>query len=39
MKFSEFIKRVFTHNVPLKLLAIVVAAACVIVMQIIVKMP
>ena len=33
MKFCSFLGRLFTHNVPLKLLAIVLAVAAVIVIN------
>ena len=30
MKFAEFLKRLFTRNVPLKLLALVLGFACAV---------
>lgn len=33
MKFFEAVKKIFTRNIPLKLLAIVLAAACAIVIN------
>ena len=33
MKFTEFLKKLFTHNIPLKLLALVLAALCVIIIN------
>ena len=33
MKFLRFIGGMFTHNIPLKLLAILLAAVCVIVIH------
>ncbi len=33
MKFLESLKKFFTHNIPLKLLALVVAAVCVVVIH------
>lgn len=35
MKFKEFLKRVFVEHIPLKLFALVLAAACVIVINIV----
>lgn len=33
MKFLEFLKKLFTHNVPLKLIAIVFGFLCAVVVQ------
>ncbi len=33
MKFSERLKMWFTHNIPLKLLALVLAFACVVIIN------
>ena len=30
MKFAEFLKKLFTHNIPLKLLALAIGVACAI---------
>ncbi len=35
MKFAEFLKQVFLRHIPLKLFALVLAAACVIVINIV----
>ncbi len=35
MKFGEFLKHVFLSHIPLKLFALVLAAACVIVINIV----
>ena len=33
MKFTESLKKFFTHNVPLKLLAVVLAVICTVVIN------
>lgn len=35
MKFAEFLKRVFLTHIPLKLFALVLAAVCVVVINLI----
>ena len=35
MKFAEFLKKIFTQHVPLKLLAVALAAFCAIVVSIV----
>ncbi len=33
MKFTETLKKLFTHNIPLKLFALILAAVCVVIVN------